>query len=497
MANNAIRVRYAPSPTGHLHIGNARTAIFNYLFARHNKGKFIIRIEDTDTKRNVADGEKSQLDNLKWLGLDWDEGPDVGGDYGPYRQSERKDIYTPLIQQLIDEGKAYESYRTEEQLTADRDAQKARGEMPHYEYEYAGMTEDEKAQAIADAKAKGLKPVIRFRVPENHEYAWDDIVKGKVSFKSDTIGGDFVIRKRDGMPTYNFAVVCDDHLMKISHVFRGDDHVANTPKQLMIYEAFGWQAPKFGHMSLIISADTGKKLSKRDESVLQFIEQYRKLGYLPDAMFNFILLLGWSPVGEDEIFNKKEFIKMYDETRLSKSPAKFDSKKLEWINNQYVKEADNSTIVDLALRQLIAGGNIPENPDNKTIEWARQLIMLYKREMSYMAQINEMASVFFEEPDQIDGDALAEISNDTAPVVLKEFLARIQKLDIFDSVEIFKTIKAIQKDTKIKGRQLWMPIRIAVTHEMHGPELPESVELVGQQKAIQHIKETLSQIDKA
>ena len=260
MANNAIRVRYAPSPTGHLHIGNARTAIFNYLFARHNKGKFIIRIEDTDTKRNVSDGEKSQLDNLKWLGLDWDEGPDVGGDYGPYRQSERKDIYTPLIQQLIDEGKAYESYRTEEQLTADRDAQKARGEMPHYEYEYAGMTEDEKQQAIADAKAKGLKPVIRFRVPKNHDYAWDDIVKGKVSFNSDTIGGDFVIRKRDGMPTYNFAVVVDDHEMKISHVFRGDDHVANTPKQLMIYEAFGWQAPKFGHMSLIISADTGKKI---------------------------------------------------------------------------------------------------------------------------------------------------------------------------------------------------------------------------------------------
>ncbi|WP_040537634.1 glutamate--tRNA ligase [Lentilactobacillus parafarraginis] len=496
MANNAIRVRYAPSPTGHLHIGNARTAIFNYLFARHNKGKFIIRIEDTDTKRNVADGEKSQLENLKWLGLDWDEGPDVGGDFGPYRQSERNDIYQPLLQQLLDEGKAYYSYRTEEELTADRDAQKARGEMPHYEYEYEGMSDEEKQQAIDAAKAKGLKPVIRFRVPKDRDYAWDDIVKGNVSFNSDTIGGDFVIAKRDGTPTYNFAVVVDDHMMKISHVFRGDDHVANTPKQLMIYEAFGWQAPQFGHMSLIISADTGKKLSKRDESVLQFIEQYRNLGYLPDAMFNFILLLGWSPVGEDEIFNKKQFIKMYDEKRLSKSPAKFDSKKLEWINNQYVKAADDSTIMDLALRQLIKKGNIPENPDAKTIEWARQLINLYKREMSYMAQINDMASVFFEEPEEVSGDALAEISNDTAPVVLNEFLQRIQKLDYFDAVEIFHTIKAIQKDTGIKGRQLWMPIRIAVTHEMHGPELPESVELVGKQKAVQHIKQTLNQINK-
>ncbi len=285
--------------------------------------------------------------------------------------------------------------------------------------------------------------------------------------------------------------------MKISHVFRGDDHVANTPKQLMIYEAFGWNPPKFGHMSLIISADTGKKLSKRDESVLQFIEQYRKLGYLPDAMFNFILLLGWSPVGEDEIFTKKDFIKMYDETRLSKSPAKFDSKKLEWINNQYVKAADDSTVMDLALRQLIAGGNIAENPDSKTIEWARQLINLYKREMSYMAQINDMASVFFQEPEEISGEALAEISNDTAPIVLKEFQKRIQELPIFDSVEVFKTIKAIQKDTGIKGRKLWMPIRIAVTHEMHGPELPESVELVGRQKAVEHIDQTLKQLNKA
>lgn len=496
MAKNSIRVRYAPSPTGHLHIGNARTAIFNYLFARHNKGKFIIRIEDTDTKRNVADGEKSQLDNLKWLGLDWDEGPDKPGEYGPYRQSERKSIYTPLIQQLLDEDKAYYSYRTEEELTADREEQRARGVMPHYEYEYAGMTDEEIKQSMAESEAKGLKPVIRFRVPKNTEYAWDDIVKGHVSFNSDTIGGDFVIVKRDGMPTYNFAVIVDDHEMKISHVFRGDDHVANTPKQLMMYEAFGWEAPKFGHMSLITSADTGKKLSKRDESIIQFIEQYRDLGYLPDAMFNFITLLGWSPKGEDEIFSKQQFIKMYDENRLSKSPANFDNKKLEWINNQYVKSSDEDVVMDLALRQLISKGNLPKQPDAKTIEWARKLVNVYKQQMSYMAQINEMASVFFNEPEQIDGESLEEIDNDTAPVVLKEFSERISKIDIFDKTEILSTIKSIQKDTGIKGRKLWMPIRIAVTHEMHGPELPESIELIGRQKALEHIDQTLKQINK-
>lgn len=216
MAKNKIRVRYAPSPTGHLHIGNARTALFNYLFARHNKGTFVLRIEDTDTKRNIADGEKSQLDNLKWLGIDWDEGPDKPGKYGPYRQSERKDIYQPLIQELLDKGLAYESYMTEEELQAQREEQKANGEAPRYIYEYEGMTDDQIKASQEEAKAKGLKPVIRIRLPHDKVYEWDDIVKGKVSFNSDTIGGDFVIQKRDGMPTYNFAVVVDDHLMNIT-----------------------------------------------------------------------------------------------------------------------------------------------------------------------------------------------------------------------------------------------------------------------------------------
>ena len=235
------------------------------------------------------------------------------------------------------------------------------------------MTKEEIAAKQAEAKAKGLKPVVRIRVPHNKVYEWDDMVKGHISFKSDTIGGDFVIQKRDGMPTYNFAVVVDDHLMEISHVLRGDDHVANTPKQLVVYEAFGWQAPEFGHMSLIINTETGKKLSKRDESVLQFIEQYRSLGYLPEAMFNFITLLGWSPVGEDEIYSRQEFIKMFDPKRLSKSPAAFDGKKLEWINNQYVKAASEDEIMHSALLQLIKAGKVEADPEPLKLEWARKL----------------------------------------------------------------------------------------------------------------------------
>ena len=496
MAKKKVRVRYAPSPTGHLHIGNARTALFNYLFARHNKGTFVVRIEDTDTKRNVIDGEKSQLENLQWLGIDWDEGPDKGGAFGPYRQSERKDIYQPLIQQLLDKDLAYESYMTEEELEQQREEQKARGEAPRYVYEYEGMSADEIKEKQAEARAKGIKPVIRIRVPHNKVYEWDDIVKGHISFKSDTIGGDFVIQKRDGMPTYNFAVVVDDHLMEITHVLRGDDHVANTPKQLLVYEALGWEPPKFGHMSLIINAETGKKLSKRDETVLQFIEQYRSLGYLPEAMFNFIALLGWSPVGESEIFTKREFIKMFDPNRLSKSPAAFDVKKLEWINNQYVRAANNDVIADSALKQLIKAGRIEKDPDTKTIEWARQLIALYKQQMSYTAQIVEMADIFFNEPDHLNEDEKQELAAETAPVVIKEFAKRTEKLPIFDANEIQNTIKAIQKDTKIKGRQLYMPIRIATTRVMHGPAIAPAIELLGRQNALANLQKTLKEIEK-
>lgn len=494
MAKDKIRVRYAPSPTGHLHIGNARTALFNYLFARHNKGTFVLRIEDTDTKRNIADGEKSQLDNLKWLGIDWDEGPDKPGTYGPYRQSERKDIYQPLIQELLDKGLAYESYMTEEELQAQREEQKANGEAPRYIYEYEGMTADQIKASQEEAKAKGLKPVIRISLPHDKVYEWDDIVKGKVSFNSDTIGGDFVIQKRDGMPTYNFAVVVDDHLMNITHVLRGDDHVANTPTQLAVYAAFGWEAPVFGHMSLIINSETGKKLSKRDESVLQFIEQYRSLGYLPEAMFNFITLLGWSPVGESEIFSQKDFVKMFDPKRLSNSPAAFDGKKLEWINNQYVKSADSDEITDSSLKQLIKAGKIKADPDTLKIQWVRQLVNLYKRQMSYTGQLAEMAEIFFTEPPMLDEEAKAELADESATIVLEEFAKQAKQLPIFDAVSIQNMIRQIQKDTGVRGRKLYMPIRIATTREMHGPELAPSIELLGRQKVLEHLDKTLAEM---
>lgn len=328
-----IRVRYAPSPTGHLHIGNARTALFNYLFARNLGGKFIIRIEDTDVKRNVAGGEESQLTYLKWLGIDWDESVDIGGGYGPYRQTERLDIYKEYWQDLLDRGLAYRCYCTEEELEKEREEQTARGETPRYSGQHRNLTEEQRRAF----ESEGRVPSIRFRVPEGKTYRFNDLVKGQISF--DTEGtGDFVIVKKDGIPTYNFAVALDDHLMAISHVLRGEDHISNTPRQLMIYEAFGWEPPIFGHMTLIVN-DQRKKLSKRDESIVQFIEQYDKLGYLPESLFNFIALLGWSPEGEQEIFTRDELIQVFNASRLSKSPAVFDATKLSWMNNEYLKKA--------------------------------------------------------------------------------------------------------------------------------------------------------------
>lgn len=496
MAKQKIRVRYAPSPTGHLHIGNARTALFNYLFARHNKGTFVLRIEDTDQKRNVEGGSKSQMENLRWLGIDWDEGPDKGGDFGPYRQSERKDIYNKYIQQLLDEGKAYYSYKTEEELEEQREEQRAMGIAPHYTYEYEGLTADEIAQKQEEAKAKGLKPVVRIHIPEMETYSWEDIVKGHLSFESDTIGGDFVIQKRDGMPTYNFAVVVDDHLMEITHVLRGDDHVSNTPKQLAVYEALGWEPPKFGHMTLIINAETGKKLSKREEdkSVLQFIEQYRDLGYLPDAMFNFITLLGWSPVGENEIFTQRELIKQFDPARLSNSPAAFDRRKLEWINNQYIKKADRDTLLDLALNNLQEAALVEKDPNPEKMEWVRQLVNIYSVQMSYTKQIVDLAKIFFDAPKDLSDEEIDEIRKDEARPVIEEFKKQIDLIPRFTSPQIMKAVQATRQETGIKGRRLFMPIRIATTRSMVGPGIGEAMELLGKEKVHEHLDLTLKQM---
>lgn len=474
--SNDIRVRYAPSPTGHLHIGNARTALFNYLFARNKGGKFIIRIEDTDQKRNIEGGEQSQLTYLKWLGIDWDESIDKDGGYGPYRQSERNHIYEEYYNTLLEQGLAYKCYCTEEELEAEREAQIARKEMPRYSGKCRHLTDEQRKQL----EAEGRKPSVRFKVLPGKTYTFKDMVKDEVSFDSDGIG-DFVIVKKDGIPTYNFAVAVDDHLMEISHVLRGDDHISNTPKQLMVYEAFGWEPPVFGHMTLIVN-ENRRKLSKRDESIIQFIEQYAELGYLPEALFNFIAMLGWSPEGEEEIFSKEEFIDIFDASRLSKSPALFDKHKLAWMNNQYMKKLDLEKVVELSLPHLQKAGFISEKPTKEEMEWARKLVALYQEQMSYGAEIVELSKQFFQNDIEFDDDAKAVLEEEQVPEVLQAFYDQISVLEPFEAAGIKQAMKNVQKATGHKGKKLFMPIRVAVTGATRGPELPNAIELLGKEK---------------
>ncbi|MCI4129922.1 glutamate--tRNA ligase [Bacillus haynesii] len=478
---NEVRVRYAPSPTGHLHIGNARTALFNYLFARSQGGKFIIRIEDTDRKRNIEGGEQSQLNYLKWLGIDWDESVDVGGEYGPYRQSERNDIYKTYYEELLEKGLAYKCYCTEEELEKEREEQAARGEMPRYSGKCRNLTKEEQEKL----EAEGRQPSIRFKVPQGEVINFNDIVKGEISFETDGIG-DFVIVKKDGTPTYNFAVAVDDYLMKMTHVLRGEDHISNTPKQIMIYNALGWNIPAFGHMTLIVN-ESRKKLSKRDESIIQFIEQYEELGYLPEALFNFITLLGWSPVGEEELFTKEQFIEIFDVHRLSKSPAVFDTHKLKWVNNQYVKKLDLDQVIELTVPHLQKAGKVSEELSGSEQEWVRKLVSLYQEQLSYGAEIVELTELFFKDDIQYNREARTVLEEEQVPEVLRVFAEKLEQLDSFTADEIKASIKAVQKETGHKGKKLFMPIRVATTGQTHGPELPQSIELLGKDTVLKRL----------
>jgi nondiscriminating glutamyl-tRNA synthetase len=477
-----VRVRYAPSPTGHLHIGGARTALFNYLFAKHNNGDFIVRIEDTDLERNIEGGELSQLENLRWLGIDYDESVDLDGGYGPYRQTERLDIYSSYTTQLLDKGFAYKCFCTPEELQEERERQiDAGADAPHYSGKCRSMSTEEASRF----EAEGKQFSIRLKVPSNKNYSFNDIVRGNVSFESTDIG-DWVIVKGNGIPTYNYAVVIDDHLMEITHVFRGEEHLTNTPKQLMLYEMLDWEAPEFAHMTLIINEDR-KKLSKRDESIIQFISQYKELGYLPEAMFNFFALLGWSPEGEEEILSKDVLITNFDVNRLSKSPSMFDTNKLTHLNNRYIKEAALEKVVEISLPHLVKAGKINQNLTSEQRDWVEKLVALYQDQMSYGAEIVELSELFFREELILNEEAEQVVSQEHVPATLEIFKNKLNNLLEFSAEEINKAIKETQKESGQKGKNLFMPIRVAITGQMHGPDLPKAIALVGKEKVIERI----------
>ncbi|MDQ0286257.1 nondiscriminating glutamyl-tRNA synthetase [Desulfofundulus luciae] len=474
---SGVRVRFAPSPTGPLHIGGARSALFNWLFARNQGGTFIVRIEDTDLERSSRESEENILAALRWLGLDWDEGIEVGGPHGPYRQTERLPIYQRYARQLLESGWAYRCYCTEEELAAEREALLARGEMPRYTGRCRYLCEEDRHRL----EAEGRRPVLRFAVPSGETITVQDLVRGEVSFDVDGIG-DFIIVKSDGIPTYNFAVVVDDHTMGITHVIRAEEHLSNTPRQILIYRAFGWPVPQFAHVSLILGRDR-TKMSKRHGATS--IEQYREMGYLPEAMVNFLALLGWSPGGEEEIFTLEELKRQFSLERVAKNPAVFDLDKLNWLNGHYIRQSPLERVTDLAVPFLQKAGYISGEVTPEQYQWLKQLVAAVRDYLTNLSEITRHVDIFFApEVEPEDEEARSVLAGEQVPRVLAALAEKIKSADGLDEEIARSILKRLPRELGLGARKVYLPIRVALTGRTHGPELYQVIPLLGKEKVL-------------
>lgn len=479
-----IKVRFAPSPTGPLHIGGARSALFNYLFAKRYGGEMVLRIEDTDLERSRREFEDEIIESLRWLGLDWGEGIGSGGDNGPYRQTERLGIYQEYVQYLLDSGQAYECYCTEEELEAERQELLRKGEMVRYMGKCRDLTPQEREQK----RKQGLKPAIRFKVPDNTIYVVNDLVRGKVTFESSNMG-DFIIMKSDGIPTYNFAVVIDDNLMGITHVIRAEEHLSNTPRQLAIYEALNFRIPEFAHISLILGSDR-QKMSKRHGATSMI--QYREKGYLPEALFNFLALLGWAPEGEEEILSPDEIEKAFTLERVSKAPAVFDLDKLNHINQQHIKRLSIDELKVL-LKPYLEGSPYNDQAAKMTDFQYTLMVEALRDYLVCLSDIQELVIPVFEQA-KFEDDALDILREEGVAELLNEFVASFPEEEGVDVIKAY--IKATIKKTGIKPKNVYMPLRCALTGQTHGPELPYLISIWGKRETIARLKqaqETLMQ----
>ncbi len=478
-----IRARFAPSPTGPIHIGNIRTALFNYIFVKScgKNSTMILRIEDTDLQRSSAEYEKLIFEELNWMGIEWDEGPDKGGDHVPYRQSERLNIYNEYCKGLIDEGKAYYCFCTAEELEQDKKQTLSKFGSPRY---------SGKCRRLSDAQTKiyldeGRPATVRFKIDADKRVVFDDMVKGRIEMDADTLGGDLVIKKSDGTPTYNFSAVIDDHLMKITHVIRGEDHLSNTPKQILLYDALGWEKPIFAHAPLILGPDRAK-LSKRHGNT--FIGEYRRNGYLPEAMFNYLVLLSWAPEGEEELLSKEEIIGQFRLERVSRANPVFDIQKLNWINSHYIKMAEAARITDLAVPYLIDSGLMNQREIEEKREWVELMVATVQDSLTKVSDITDRIGLFFDDRFKLkDEGALQWIKTDDAAVLLKKLKTAVADAEYMDREFCSKTFKALQKETGVKGKKLYMPIRVAVTGQCHGPDLVRTFMLLGKEKVLRRI----------
>ena len=464
-----VRVRFAPSPTGYVHVGNARTALFNWLFARHQGGAYILRIEDTDVERSKAEYEKQLMEDLLWFGLDWDEGPDKGGPFGPYRQSERQALYAEYTQKLLAQGDAYYCFCSPEQLEVERQEALKGGRQPRYSGRCRKLQPDEAVRR----RAAGEPAAVRLKIVES-SFFWNDRVHGPTTFSSEVIGDPVLVRS-EGVPAYNYAVVIDDHRMEITHVIRGDDHISNTPRQLAVYRALGWDPPEFAHLSTILGSDR-TRLSKRHGATS--LESFREMGILPEALRNYLLLLGWSAAdGKTEKLNTEQMIAQFSLDRLTKSPAVFDPQKLTWLNSEYVfalpakKKVEYFTkaVTDVLMRD----GYLVES-EHRTAKGLIDEILEVVLESKGKANLRDLARLIFD----YDGANVVRqpstqlvLEDPVSREILAEFIRQVVAEPLLKFERFQEIVKRVGQQTGTKGRQIFHPIRIALTGEESGPEL--------------------------
>ena len=462
-----MRVRFAPSPTGHLHVGNVRTALFNWLLARGNNGTFILRIEDTDVERSTVESDATILEDLRWLGLDWDEGPVVGGPVGPYRSSERLGKYQARARILLEEGRAYYCFCTAEQLEAERREALAKNLPPKY---------SRRCEQIDPVEAKkrvqaGEPAVIRFRTPENREIAFRDLVRGEIRFHTDVIG-DQVLLRSDGYPAYNFAVVVDDGLMGVTHVVRGEDHISNTPRQLLIYEALGAPPPDFGHVAMVLGPDH-TKLSKRHGAVS--VDEFREKGYLPEALLNYLALLSWSPGADQEIIPLVEMAKRFSLIDVGHSASVFDEEKLAWVNRHYLKDADPGRLATLAAPYLERSGYINTPLNAEGLQYLASIVPVFSTSVDRLDQAPERLRQLFEfapGPALAQPEIRSEIEAVAARGVITALAEELESVPRLVDRQRFRAMAdRVKQKTGQKGRALFHPIRLALTAASDGPEL--------------------------
>ncbi|MBE0415440.1 MAG: glutamate--tRNA ligase [Dehalococcoidia bacterium] len=508
--SDLVRVRFAPSPTGMPHVGNIRTALFNWLFARHHGGSFIVRIEDTDVTRRVEGAVEAILDSLRWLGLDWDEGPEVGGDYGPYLQSQRLEIYRAAAERLVKQGDAYLCYCPLERLEEMRREQVKKKQPPGYDRRCRALTEKERAEL----EAQGITPVVRFKTPLEGQIRFQDLIRGEVVFEAATID-DFVLLKSDGYPTYHLANVVDDHLMKISHVLRADEWLSSTPRHILLYKALGYEPPEFAHLPMILGSDRSK-LSKRHGATS--VIEYRDKGYLPEAVVNFLALLGWSLDDKTEIMGRDELVRNFSIERISKTGAIFSQEKLGWMNGVYMRRLSTEELVEQVVPFLDSG--LPQTVKRPiSRDYVRLIVPLTQERMRILSEVSELADFFFvDELDYrsvdlylgmglgADEQRLLEVKPgerytgplpygaEKAPIALRTALEKLQALPSFDAPSLESVLRPLAAELGLKTGELFGLLRVAVTGRTAAPPLFQTMAVLGRERCLRRIGAALARL---